>query len=129
VSYSLQKAILDLHGCKPTWIESIPVKEEFGGETVWEGVVQVFEVDHPKATRCYAWSHGLDSSKKRRFFVVLHQGAVDSARAAVKAAIVSEFGKTLMNYPAASSGVSKTTTGKTLRPKGRGIHPDGNKGI
>ena len=32
-----------------------------------------------------------------------------------------------MNYPAASSGVSKTTTGKTLRPKGRGIHPDGNK--
>jgi len=34
---------------------------------------------------------------------------------------------TLMNYPAASSGVSKTTTGKTLRPKGRGIHPDGNK--
>jgi hypothetical protein len=30
-----------------------------------------------------------------------------------------------MNYPAASSGVSKTTTGKTLRPKGRGIHPDG----
>jgi hypothetical protein len=33
----------------------------------------------------------------------------------------------LMNYPAASSGVSKTTTGKILRPKGRGIHPDGNK--
>jgi hypothetical protein len=32
-----------------------------------------------------------------------------------------------MNYPAASSGVSKTTTGKILRPKGRGIHPDGNK--
>ena len=30
-----------------------------------------------------------------------------------------------MNYPAASSGVSKTTTGKILRPKGRGIHPDG----
>jgi len=35
----------------------------------------------------------------------------------------------VMNYPAASSGVSKTTTGKTLRPKGRGIHPDGNKSI
>ena len=32
-----------------------------------------------------------------------------------------------MNYPAASSGVSKTTTGKILRPKGRGIHPDGIK--
>jgi len=34
-----------------------------------------------------------------------------------------------MNYPAVSSGVSKTTTGKILRPKGRGIHPDGIKKI
>jgi hypothetical protein len=32
-----------------------------------------------------------------------------------------------MKNPAASSGVSKTTTGKILRPKGRGIHPDGIK--
>jgi len=32
-----------------------------------------------------------------------------------------------MNYPAVSSGVSKATTGKILRPKGRGIHPDGIK--
>ena len=37
--------------------------------------------------------------------------------------ILAYFDK--MNYPAASSGVSKTTTGKILRPKGRGIHPDG----
>jgi len=37
--------------------------------------------------------------------------------------------KEKMNYPAASSGVSKTTTGKILRPKGRGIHPDGNKNV
>ena len=81
--------------CKATWIESVPIKEVFEGETVWEGVVQVFKVDHPKSKFCYAWSHGLDSSKKRWFFVVLHQGVVNSARAAVKAAIVSEFGKTL----------------------------------
>ena len=38
-------------------------------------------------------------------------------------------GLRVMNYPAASSGVSKTTTGKTLRPKGRGIHPDGIKNL
>jgi hypothetical protein len=70
------------------------VKEVFEGETVWEGVVQVFELkDHPKATRCYAWSHGLDSSKKRRFFAVLHQGPLDSAQAAVRAAIVKEYRK------------------------------------
>ena len=88
---ALEKAILDLHGCKAKWVESIPIKEIFEGETVWEGVVQVFGlIDYPKATRCYAWSHGLDKSKKRRFFAVLHQGVVDSPQAAVKAAIVSD---------------------------------------
>ncbi len=91
---ALKKAILDLHGCKSIWVESVPVKEVFEGETVWEGIVQVFDlIDHPKATRCYAWSHGLDKSKKRRFFAVLHEGALNSPQAAVKAAIVSEFRK------------------------------------
>lgn len=90
----LQKAILDLHGCKSTWVESVPVKEVFEGETAWEGVVQVFDLaGHPTATRCYAWSHSLDNSKKRRFFAVLHQGPVDSPQKAVKAAIVSEARK------------------------------------
>src|SRR4030042_6463488 len=87
---SLQKVILDLHGCKATWIESVPVKEVFEGETAWEGVVQVFEIDHPKSNFCYAWSYGLDNSKKRHFFAVLHQGAVDSPQAAVRAVGVSE---------------------------------------
>jgi len=38
---TLKKAILDLHDCKATWIESVPVKEEFEGEVVWEGVVVI----------------------------------------------------------------------------------------
>jgi hypothetical protein len=86
----LQKAILDLHGCKATWIKSAPFKEVFEGETVWEGIVQVFEVDHPKSNLCYAWSHALDNSKKRRFFAVLHQGVVDSPQKAVRAVIVRD---------------------------------------
>jgi hypothetical protein len=86
---ALEKAILDLHGCKSIWVESVPVKEVFEGETVWEGVAQVFDlIDHPKAERCYAWSHELEGSKKRRFFAVLHQGKVDSPEKAVRAAIV-----------------------------------------
>jgi hypothetical protein len=89
---ALQKAILDLHNCKSTWVKSVPVKEVFEGETVWEGVVQVFDLEgHPKATRCYAWSHGLDNSKKRRFFVVLQQGPVNSPQAAVRVAIIGDF--------------------------------------
>ncbi len=90
---ALGKAILDLHGCKATWIKSVPVKEVFEGETVWEGVVQVFEVDHPKSKLCYAWSHELKGSKKRKFFAVLHQGPIDSPEKAVKGAVVSQFRK------------------------------------
>ena len=98
---ALQKAILDLHGFKATWIESVPVKEAFKGETVLEGVVQVFDlIDHPKATRCYAWSHELEGSKKRRFFAVLHQGAIDSPEKAVKASIVQDYkSEKLGHYP------------------------------
>ena len=61
----------------------------------WEGVVEVFEIqEHATATRCYAWSHRLDKSKKRRFFAVLHQESVDSPEAAVRATIVSKVRKT-----------------------------------
>ncbi len=75
----LSKSIYDLHGCESVWVESVPVKEVFEGETVWQGVVQVSDLQgHPKANRCYAWSYGLNKSKKRRFFAVLHEGVIDS---------------------------------------------------
>ena len=53
-----------------------------------------------------------------------HYSETGQAKDRTRDDVLREMG---MNYPAASSGVSKTTTGKTLRPKGRGIHPDGNK--
>jgi hypothetical protein len=93
---ALMQAIEGLHGGKATWIESVPVKETFQSETVWEGIVQVFDLkDHPTASRCYAWSYVSDEkSGKRKFFAVLHQGPVDSPQAAVRAAIVAEYRKT-----------------------------------
>ena len=88
---ALQKAIMGLHDCKATWAESVPVKEVFQKKTVWEGVVEVFDIEgHPTAKRCYAWSHKVDDSKQRKFFAVLHQGPVKSAQDAVRTAIVSE---------------------------------------
>jgi hypothetical protein len=92
---ALIEAIRNLHGCEAAWIESVPVKETFQGETVWEGVVRVFDLkDHPTATRCYAWSYVTDEKTgKRKFFAVLHQGPVDSPQAAVRAAIVAEYKK------------------------------------
>ena len=90
----MRKDIVDLYGCKATWVKSVPVKEVFEGETVWEGVVQVFNLqDHPTAKRCYAWSRETEGSNKRKFFAVLHKRPVDSPEKAVKAAIVSEYHK------------------------------------
>jgi hypothetical protein len=67
------------------------VRETFNGQTVWEGVVHVFDLaGHPKATRAYAWSSPIEGSDKRRFFAVLHIGAIKSPADAVRAAIVAE---------------------------------------
>ncbi len=71
----------------------MPVKETFQGKTIWEGIVEVFEIrGHPKAPRVYAWSHETDDPKNpRRHVTVLHIAPILSAEAAVKAAIVQEF--------------------------------------
>ena len=82
-----------LHGAESKHVQSVPVKEMFQGKTVWEGIVEVFElVDHPKVPRVYAWSQDTDDPKKpKRHVTVLHIAPILSAEAAVKAAIVQEF--------------------------------------
>ena len=89
---ALADAIRNLHGCESTWIAAVPVKEMLGEQTVWDGVVQVFDLHgHPTTHRCYAWSHAVDDSERRRFVAVLHQPPVDSPEAAVRAAIAQEY--------------------------------------
>jgi len=69
----------------------VPVKETFGGKTVWEGVVHVFDLEgNEKANRTYAWSSPIEGSEKRRFFAVLHIPPITSPVEAVSAAIVAE---------------------------------------
>ena len=88
---ALKEAIRKLHGCESTWLQAARVKETFQGEIVWEGLVQVFDlIDHPEATRCYAWSHAGGDTERRRFVAVLHKEPVTSPGAAVRAAIVQE---------------------------------------
>jgi hypothetical protein len=87
----LKKAVESQHGCTATLAQSVPVKETFGGKTVWEGVVHVFRIDgHPKAKKAYAWSSPIEGSDKRRFFAVLHLPPITSPVEAVRAAIVAE---------------------------------------
>lgn len=86
----LRGVIRKLHGVESRHIESVPIKETFQGKTVWEGVVEVFElIDHPKAQKLYAWSH--DADGKKRHVTVLHMDKVTSPILAVRAAIVQEF--------------------------------------
>jgi hypothetical protein len=57
----LRTAIRDLHGVEATHLRTEPVHETFRGETVWDGVVEVFAVrGHPKAGLAYAWSDETD---------------------------------------------------------------------
>jgi hypothetical protein len=89
----LRDVILRLHGAEATHIDSVPVTESFQGKTVWQGIVEVFELrDHPKANLVYAWAHDTDNpDKPRRHVTVLHIHPIKSARDAVKAAIAQEF--------------------------------------
>jgi hypothetical protein len=86
----LVQVIRDLHGVEATHVRSEPVHETFRGETVWDGVVEVFAIrGHPKATTAYAWAHETDDAK-RRYVAVLGVPPVNSAQDAVRAAIAAE---------------------------------------
>ena len=89
----LKDVIKRLHGAEATHIESVPVKETFRGQTVWDGLVEVFELHgHPATTKVYAWSHDTgDPDKPRKHVTVLHVAPVLSAAMAVRAAIREEF--------------------------------------
>jgi hypothetical protein len=89
----LQAVILNLHGCNTVHVETVPVTEEFQGETVWQGEVEVFETtDHPKAKRIYGWGHVTgDDDQGRRYVTVLGLPPVTSPETAVKAATIQEI--------------------------------------
>ncbi len=88
----LRDVVRRLHGVDSTHVESVPVKETFEGKTVWEGIVEVFDLHgHPKAPKAYAWAYETDNPKKPRHVTVLHMGPVTSPLLAVRAAIVKEF--------------------------------------
>src|SRR5438309_7463916 len=87
----LIRAIESQHGGSASLAQSVPIRETFRGQTVWEGVVHVFDLTgHPTATRAYAWSSPIEGSTKRRFFAVLHTERINSPSEAVRAAIVAE---------------------------------------
>jgi hypothetical protein len=88
----LREAVEALHKCKARHEQSVPVVEMFGKETVWEGVVECFQITgHPKAKRCYAWSY--PDGKETRYLTVSEIPPVESPQTAVRAAIASKAQK------------------------------------
>ena len=89
----LQDVIRRLHGAESEHVASIPVIERFEGRTIWDGVVEVFDLKaHPTAFRVYAWAHDTDDPKHpRRHVTVLHQHPIKSAHDAVRIAIAQEL--------------------------------------
>jgi len=89
----LQDVIRRLHGVDAEHVASVPVKEVFQGKTVWDGIVEVFDLKaHPTAFRVYAWAHDTDDpANPRRHVTVLHAHPIKSEQDAVRAAIIQEF--------------------------------------
>jgi hypothetical protein len=89
----LKAIIHKLHGATATHVESVPVTEVFQGQTIWDGIVEVFDLHgHPGTHRVYAWSHETDDpDDPKRHVTVLHLPPVVSPITAVRAAIMQEF--------------------------------------
>lgn len=87
----LREAVEHMHGAPARFREAVPVTERFMDQLVWEGTVNVFELEgHPTARLCYAWSLPVDGSDRRRFYAVLGAPPVGSAAEAIRAAIIHE---------------------------------------
>jgi hypothetical protein len=89
----LGDTIQRLHGARAKHAKSVPVKEVFDGHTVWDGIVEVFDLKgHPKASKADVWAHDTDDPlHPKRHVTVLHISPVTSPELAVRAAIVQEF--------------------------------------
>ena len=89
----LKAVIRKLHGVEPKHVETVPIKETTQeGRTVWEGEVEVFDIEHPQTSRVYAWAHETDDpDNPKRTVTVLHVPPVTSPRRAVQASIVQAF--------------------------------------
>lgn len=88
----VQRHLEHLHGVKARLVKTELVRETYKGETAWEGLVYVFDIDgHSQASACYAWSSPIEGSKKRRFYAVLKIPPVASPQEAVRASIIHDY--------------------------------------
>jgi hypothetical protein len=82
----IQRAVEKAAGCPARPLESVIVVEGWKTNIVWEGEVEVFELEgHPKAKRAYGWR----DVDRGDFTAVLEIPPVDCPNTAVRATIVA----------------------------------------
>ena len=88
----LKSAIEKEHGGKATHHHAVPVNEKERGQSIWHGIVHVFDLaDHPKAKRAYAWSTPVEGSEEKRIVTMLHVAPINGPIEAVRAALAAEL--------------------------------------
>ena len=96
----LQEAIRHRYNVEPIYVETVPVHEQFQGQTVWEGEVEVFDLPAlTDANRVYAWAYETDQvDEPKRTVTVLHVPPVTSPELAVRAAIIKDYREQQENH-------------------------------
>ena len=91
VGDALQHVVESNYGGKATFVQMVPVCEMHGGQTLWNGVVHVFDLkgSDSGAFRAYAWPRG-SADGEQEFFTILHSSQVFSPVLAVRAAIIGD---------------------------------------
>ena len=85
----IKSAVEKREGCRAKHIESLRVQEKWIDEVAWDGVVETFDLlNHPTTKRVYAWERW-ESGEEPRYTIVPSVPPVNSARDAVKAAIMA----------------------------------------
>ena len=86
----LKQVIFHLHKSDSKHVGSVKVEEVFHGKTLWKGDVEVFDLtSHPKAKRCYGWTHG----EPEEFITILELPPVTDAQSAVKVGVAYQIKK------------------------------------
>ena len=86
---NLSKAITAMHECRCSHFGTEQIKEEHEGVGIWEGPVEIFQLEgHPTANVAYGWGW-TDNSDEIQYIGILHVPPIESAADAVKAAIAS----------------------------------------
>ena len=86
----LRELVQKRYGCPTRYAQTVAVKEEVNGQTVWAGNIEIFDLaGHAQARQCFAWGQK-DAEGRMQYVTSLKVPPVDTARHAVQAYLASQ---------------------------------------